>query len=94
MQCNAFKERIAGLWKKVTGKKTLKDIVEDEAEKEHKQDQEEAEKEQQDDINLTPKEHATSLKWSLYRSFRSPGLAKDRRRHLHRENHTVHKVVN
>ena len=36
----AFKERIAGLWGK--GKETLKDIVEEEAEKEHKEDQEAA----------------------------------------------------
>ena len=35
----AFKERIAGLWKKVTGKETLKDIVEKEAEKEHNQEE-------------------------------------------------------
>ena len=68
-----FKERIAGLWGKVTGKETLKDIVEEEAEKEHQEDQEE--EQQQDNIDLTPQEHEIALK-GAYRSFRSPGLPK------------------
>ena len=53
------------------GGETLKDVVEDEAEKEHKEDQEQ----QQDDIDLTPKEHEQALN-GAYRSFRSPGLPK------------------
>ena len=36
-----FKERIVGLLRKVRGGETLKDIVEEEAEKEHQEDQEE-----------------------------------------------------
>ena len=60
---------------KVTGKETLKDIVEDEAEKVHKEDQEEAEKEQQDNTYLTRKKHEHALN-GAYRSFRSPGLPK------------------
>ena len=40
-------------------RETLKNIVVDEAEKEHKEDQEE---EQQENINLTPQEHETALK--------------------------------
>ena len=54
------------------GGETLKDIVEDEAEKEHEEDQE---AEQQENIDLTPQEHETALK-GAYKSFRSPGLAK------------------
>ena len=54
------------------GGETLKDIVEDEAEKEHEEHQEE---EQQENINLTPQEHEQALK-GAYRSFRSPGLPK------------------
>ena len=44
------------------GGETLKEIVEDEAEKMHEEDQEEAEKEQQENIDLTPKEHEHGLK--------------------------------
>ena len=69
----AFKERIAGLWGKVSGKETLKDIVEEEAEKQHKKDQEE--EEQQENIDLTPQEHEQALN-GAYRSFQSPGLPK------------------
>ena len=42
---------------------TLKDIVEDEAEKQHEEDNEEQEK-----IDITPQEHETALK-DAYRSF-------------------------
>ena len=50
----------------------MKDIVEDEAEKDHEEQQEE---QQQEKIDLTPQEHETALK-DAYRSFRSPGLPK------------------
>ena len=53
---------------------TLKEIVEDEAEKEH-QEEANQEEDQQDDINLTPKKHKTALKVA-YKSFYSPGLPK------------------
>ena len=53
----------------------MKEIVEEEAEKEHKEDQKEAEKEYQENINLTPQEHEQALK-GAYKSFRSPGSAK------------------
>ena len=47
---------------------TLKDIVEDEAEKQHKEQEEE---EQEENIDLTPQEHETALS-DAYRSFQSP----------------------
>ena len=56
------------------GGETLKDIVENEAEKEHKEDNED-DNEEQEKIDLTPQEHETALK-DAYRSFRSPGLPK------------------
>ena len=58
---NTFKKRIAGLWKKVTGKETLKDIVEDEAKKEQEEDHEQ----QQENIDLTPKEHEQALSGAI-----------------------------
>ena len=69
-----FKERIAGLWGKVTGGETLKDIVEEEAEKEHQEDQEE----EQQDIDLTPQEHETALKGAI-QEFSITWITKDRR---------------
>ena len=41
------------------GGETLKDIVEDEAEKDHEEHQEE--EQQQENIDLTPQEHETSI---------------------------------
>ena len=61
---NRTKERLG------YGGETLKDIVEDEAEKQHEEDNEEQEK-----VDLTPQEHETALK-GAYRSLQSPGLAK------------------
>ena len=62
---NRTKERLG------YGGETLKDIVEDEAEKEHQEDEEQ----QQDDIDLTPKEHEKALK-EVYKSLGSLGLPK------------------
>ena len=61
---NEFKTlkcKIEGLWKKLTGKEIIKDVVEDEAEKEHKENQE-----QQD--NITSQEHERALN-GAYKSF-------------------------
>ena len=52
------------------GRKTLKDIVEKEAEEEAKEKQQKKE-----DINLTPHEHERALK-GAYRSFVVPGTPK------------------
>ena len=48
------------------GGETLKDIVEDEAEKQHEEYQEE---EQQENIDLTPQEHETALKGAYTGAF-------------------------
>ena len=65
---------ITGLKEKLGyGGETLKNIDEDEAEKQHKEHQEEGQ--QQDDIDLTPQEHEQALN-GAYKSFRSPGLPK------------------
>ena len=54
------------------GGEKLKDIVEDEAEKQH---EEQEEQEEQENIDLTPQEHEQAFK-GAYRSFQSPGLPK------------------